>query len=84
MASAIWSMSVRGPSSIVCVSHTVSPHKRSFSGHWLRSARIDRHQDEPLAVALEGQRFGAERQRRARGGGRACGKTGHPEARGGR
>ncbi len=32
-ASATWSMSRRGPSSIVCPSHTASPQSRSFCGH---------------------------------------------------
>jgi hypothetical protein len=38
MASVIWSISSRWPSSIVCVNHTASPHSRSFAGQWLRSA----------------------------------------------
>lgn len=40
IASAMGSMSVRGPRNMVCANHTASWQSRSFAGHWVRSAQF--------------------------------------------
>src|ERR1035441_8897549 len=40
MASAIWSMSLRGPSSVVCVNHAASSESLSLAGHAVRSSHL--------------------------------------------
>ena len=39
IASAIWSMSLRGPSSMFWKNQTASWHSRSLTGHWVRSSQ---------------------------------------------